>query len=357
MRKVFLILFVTILCISNVSALEDITDTNQDALLQDLPSEAQDLLEDIDPHSHDFVSSVLSIFMNALGKSTNALRQGLRTSGILLVITLLCSICSSIGNQKSVSILVGVLGVFAATLGSFHSMVRLSQDTITELTDYSALLLPIMASAMAISGNPITAGGIQALTALFATLFMRVITKLLIPGVYLYLALAAGENALQNSLLGELREFIAWLIEKVLRILMYVFTVFLSLTGVISGAADAVAVKTTKAAVSGMVPVVGSILSDASETLLTGAATVKNSIGILGMLAVIGMTLLPFLRVGIQYLIMKVTAACSGAVALKEHTSMLKHISTAMGMLLAMTGTCGALLLISGVCYLKVSGI
>ncbi len=357
MRKILLMLLVLFVCISNVRATEDIVDTDQDTLIRELPVEVQALLEDSDPRSSGFIDSVLSVFVNALGKGTDGLRQGLRTSGILLVIVLLCSICSSAGSQKSVSIIVGVLGIFGATLGSLGSMIQLSQDTIHQLTDYSALLLPVMASAMAISGCPITAGGLQALTALFAQILMRVITKILIPGVYLYLALVAGEAALQNSLLGELREFVAWLIEKVLRILMYVFTAFLSLTGVISGTADALAIKTTKAAVSGMVPVVGNILSDASETLLSGAATLKNTIGIIGMLAVLGITVLPFLRVGIQYLIMKITAACSGAVALKEHTTMLKHISTAMGLLLAMTGTCGALLLISGVCYLKVSGI
>jgi len=52
---------------------------------------------------------------------------------------------------------------------------------------------------------------------------------------------------------------------------------------------------------------------------------------------------------------MKGTAACSGAVGLKEHSAMLKHVTSAMGLLLAMTGICGLLLLFSGVCYLKVS--
>ena len=103
-----------------------------------------------------------------------------------------------------------------------------------------------------------------------------------------------------------------------------------------------------------MVPVVGSILSDASDTLLAGAATVKNTVGIIGMTAVLGIVIVPFLRIGIQYLIIKATAACSGTVALKEHTALLKHISSAMGLLLAMTGACAMLLLISGVCYLKV---
>ena len=356
-----LLLFLVVLCISVAPVYAKESDgefqTDSDMLLQELPSDTAELFGGIDTKNPGFGESVVYLLSNALAMCTDGLQQGIRSSGILLLIVLLCSICSTLGSQKSVSVIIGALGIYSAIIGSMGSMIQMSRDTVKELTDYSALLLPVMASTLAISGNPITAGGLQAVTALFAQLLMRLITKLLIPGVYLYLALVAGEGALQNSLLGEMREFLAWLIEKVLRVLMYIFTAFLTLTGVISGNAAAIAVKTTKAAMSGMVPVVGNILSDASETLLASTATVKNTVGVIGLLAVLGITMLPFLKVGIQYLIMKATAACSGTVGLKEHTAMLKHISTAMGLLLAMTGTCAVLLFVSGVCYLKVTAI
>ena len=358
MKRIAIVLLVLLLCTLSVYGEEASqgSEAEKEALLRELPEEAAELMEGVDSQNPKFVDSVVSLFTKALERTSGGLREGLRTSGILLIIVLLCGICSTLSSGRSVCVIVGALGIFSAVMGSIGAMVQLSKDTVTELTNYSALLLPVMASAMAVSGCPVTAGGLQALTALFAQLLMRLITKVMIPGVYVFLALAAGEAALQNPLLGELREFLSWLIQKTLRILMYVFTAFLSLTGVISGGADALAVKTAKAAVSGMIPVVGSILSDASESLLAGASAVKNTIGIIGLTAVLSISILPFFRVGLQYLIMKGTAACSGTVGLKEHTALLKHLSTAMGLLLAMTGTCAVLLLISGVCYLKVTG-
>lgn len=322
-----------------------------------LPAEAAELLEDTDPGKTGIMDTVLSLLIKALGRATDSIRQGLKTSGILLALVLLCGICSIFSPEQTLCRIIGAIGLFTAVTGSMGAMVDLAQNTVRDLADYSALLLPVMAGAMALSGNPMSAGGLQAITAVFAQLLSRMILKLLIPGIYLFLALATAEAALENPILGDLREFLFWIMEKSLRILMYCFTAFLSLTGVISGSADALAVKTTKAAVSGMIPVVGSILSDASESLLCGTATVKNTVGIVGMTAVLGITLLPFMRIGIQYLIMKGTAACSGSVGLKEHCSLLKHISSAMGLLLAMTGVCGLLLLISGVCYLKVTAL
>ncbi len=354
MRKLILCILVLLLCCSWAHCSEG-EEINEDILFQGLPDEAARLVEEADPGSNSFVDSALSLLMGALGRATDGIRQGLRTSGILLAIALLCGICSTLSHSRSICRIVGALGIFTAVMGSLGSMVELSRSTISQLADFSAILLPAMATVMATSGNPISAGGLHALTILFAQLLSRVILKLLIPGIYLFLGLATIEAAIDNPILGELRELMMWLMEKTLRIFMYGFTFFLTLTGVIGGNADVIAKKTAKAAVSGMIPVVGGILSDAAEYLLNGTAALKNALGVFGMIAVLAITILPFFRVGFQYLIMKATAACSGAVGLKEHCTLLKHISSAMGMLLAMTGSCGILLLISGVCYLKVT--
>jgi stage III sporulation protein AE len=354
MKRILLCFLILLCCISTVNGAETETP-DPDALLQELPEEAADLLQGTAPEQEGFIHTAMLLLFRALGKSTDSIRQGVKASGTLLAIVLLCGICSDFSSEASLCRVVGAIGLCTAVIDSVGAMIALSKDTITELSNFSTLLLPVMAASMAVSGSPVAAGGLYGLTALFAGLLSRVILKFLVPGVYLFLSLATAEAALGNSVLGDIREFLFWIMEKSLRILMYCFTAFLSLTGVISGSADALALKTTKAAVSGMIPVVGSILSDASESLLCGTATIKNTVGIVGMIAVLGITILPVIRIGIQYLIMKGTAACSGTVGLKEHSTMLKHVTSAMGLLLAMTGICGLLLLISGVCYLKVS--
>ena len=110
----------------------------------------------------------------------------------------------------------------------------------------------------------------------------------------------------------------------------------------------------TKAAVSGMVPVVGGMISDASETLLASAGVLKNSVGVFGMLAVLAIALTPFLRVAAHYLLLRLTTAVGGAVALKPHVTLLEQLTTAMGFLLAMCAACCLLLLMATVCLMRV---
>ena len=61
----------------------------------------------------------------------------------------------------------------------------------------------------------------------------------------------------------------------------------------------------------------------------------------------------PFLKIGVHYLILKLTAAVCGIFGEKGLTELIGDFSTAMGLLLAMTGSECLLLLISTVCFLK----
>ncbi len=351
MRKIGILLLLLLFFTVPVRATEEI-DISQ--LEDGLSSEAQELMPR--EESGDFFQGVKALFTNALDKLTGPFRDSMHLCAVLLCVCMLCSLVdlSNMKNGNFILRATGALGLSAVMAGSFQTMISLASDTVQQISDYGACLLPIMASATAMSGGVTSASALYVGTALFSQLLLQLISKLLIPAVYFYLAVATAEAALGNEMLSELREFVGWLISKSLRVLLYLFIAYLTITGVISGSTDAAAVKATKAAVSGMIPVVGSILSDASETLLASASILKSSAGVIGMLAVLAICLLPILRTGVQYLLLKLTASVSGAVGIKAHVGLLKQYSVAMGYLLAMCGAGGLLMLISTVCFMQV---
>lgn len=356
MRRLIIGILLTFLLSASVCAAESI-GIDTDGLDEGLPEEAEELMPEISPSEQgDLWESIKTVFFNAIGNTGQSLKSGLRLCAVLLGITTLCAIVelSAVGKYAGVITVAGALGICAAIVGTMQTMVSLAVGTVQDISAYSACFMPVMASVAAMSGCVTASTALYAGTVLFVELLLQLISKLLVPAVFLYLAISTAEAALSSDMLSELREFIGWLISKSLRILLYLFLAYMSATSVISGAADAAALKATKAAVSGMIPVVGGIISDASETLLASASILKSSIGIFGMVAVVATCLLPFLRVGIQYLLLKVTAAISGTVGLQSHIKLLKHCADAMGYLLAMCGTSALLLLISSVCFMKV---
>jgi len=273
--------------------------------------------------------------------------------GLIATVMLTAVLRTVPGNAAQVSEFACVVAVCTLLLGTTNNLIEMGSDTVWELSQYGKLLLPVMTAALATQGGIRTSAGLYAGTALFDAVLSSVIAKLLIPLIYLYLVLAVGEHATSEDSLKRIKDFVKWLITWSLKTILYVFTGYIGLTGVVSGSADAAALKATKLTISGMVPVVGGILSDASEAVIVGAQVMKSAAGIYGVLALLAIWIAPFLRIGIHYLLLKLTAAVCEAFGVKRASGIIKDFSTAMGLLVGMTGSVCVMLLVSTVCFMK----
>ena len=181
----------------------------------------------------------------------------------------------------------------------------------------------------------------------FVDLLIQLIDRVCLPMVYLYIGVVTAAACLPENRLGALADGVKKVVTWILTGAVLAFTLYLSVVRVITGSADAVTVKVAKAAISGVVPVVGKIISDASETVLAGAGMLKNTIGIFGTLAILAACAYPFLQLGVQYLLYKLTAFLAGAVGAPGLCKLIDGLGGAFGLILAMTGSCALLLLVS----------
>lgn len=355
--RFLVILLVLTLFVLSVSATEPEDILTQGIAPEDeLPPEA---LEEIGPYedfsSSTFGSAVTRLLGDAFGSIGGTLSQGAACCGMVLAAVLLCGLTDSAENTAGIAAIVGALAITAACTGSFSSLIQLGTQTIEKTDRYTTLLLPGLAALAATSGSVTASSSLYLGTAFFLKVLMSAIRFLMIPGVYFLTALSAAEAALVNGKLQKLREFIYWLLSGTLKLFLYLFTGFLTVTGVIAGTTDAMRLKAAKLALSGTVPVVGGIISDASDTLLTSAVTIKNTLGTYGLLAVLAICLYPFLQVAVQYLLLKLTTAVSGLIGKSCHVSLVEHLTQAMGLVVAMVGTYAMMILICITIFLKLA--
>ena len=298
----------------------------------------------------------LSICEEALPYIYPALTEGVsvcvKVIGIMLILSVLENF---VGLQMNTICLAGTLAVATALLTVSRALIPLGKETVQELSSYGKLLLPVMTGALAAQGKPTASGALYAGTALFNSLLTGMINRLLLPSVYIFLAISVASAALRDSFIGKLKGIIKSTVIWLLKILLYVFTGYMTISGVVSGTTDAMAMKAAKVTISGVVPVVGGILADASEAVLVGAAVMKNAAGIYGILAVIAIAVGPFIRLGVQYLLIKITGAICSAFGSKPLCGLIDDVCAAMGLVLAMTAAVGLMLLISTVCFMRVT--
>ncbi len=272
-------------------------------------------------------------------------------SGSLAAVCLLVSLVPGDGGRTGH--LVGVVAASALLLSSTGAMIRLGEQTVTDISEYQKLLLPAMTAALAAQGGATAAAALYAGSAAFNTLLSQWMVKLLIPVQYLFLAVSMAGNVLESDFLKDMKDTMKGMLLWCLKTLLSLFTAYLGITGVVAGSADAAAVKAAKAAFGTLVPVVGSVLAEASEAVLVGAGVLRGAMGIYGILAILAVFLEPFCQIGIQYLILKATAAFCGLFAPKAVTTVIGDFSEVMRMLLGMTGAICVLGLVSTVCFLK----
>lgn len=360
MKKLLLALLLLFLCAGGAAAVdvsgEQSAQFGLPALEDGVPDSAASLLPDSTPLSPGALGDgVQNILNGSLPEASGALRGALRTAGAVLAVVVLCAMVTQMEGKYSADAvrIAGVLGIMAICAAGVQSMVGQGQQAIDELQSFSQLLLPAVAAATAAGGGAVSASALYAASALVCSVLTTVIDRLLLPLVYAFLAVSAADAVLGNQALTRLRTLVKWVASWSLKAAVYLFTAYLGLTRVVSGTADAAAVRAAKLAVSTAVPVVGGMVSDASETVLLGAQTIRNSAGVFGLLAVLAICAVPLVKMGVPYLVMKLTAAVSGPLGDKRLTEVVSSVSEAMGLLTGMTGACGFLVLMSCVCSIR----
>lgn len=362
MKQILMIIVVIIVLIVPARSADILQQQAQaletDKLLDELPEDAKKYMNDISPESSgDFFNNVKKIIISALDNSRSAWKKALRSAAIILLSVIICTLVSSFMDEKVqwAMLLVGSLTIGTCCFGEVQTMIGLGKATVEDLSVFTKLLLPVMAGAGTAAGCSASSNAIYTGTVVFLNILVSFINNVLVPLLYSYSALSLAACALEQSTLEGIKSFIAKFIKKSLQITLFLFSGYLSLTGIISGNADAMTVKATKMAVSSIVPVVGGMISDASETVIVSAKLLRNSVGIFGMLAVISIIIVPFIKLAIQYLILQATALLSTAVGSKNLSGLVDAMASAMGYILAMVGCCGLMTFISCICFMKVS--
>lgn len=292
-----------------------------------------------------------NLFFDALDQIGSLLQASIATGLKLLAVVLLCALAEGAAQGKSEGLqaveIAGALAITALTMTDMAVMIGMGRDTIGRMGTFSETLLPVMAVLTAATGG-VTGGAVrQGATVLFSQLLITAMDRLLIPMVYAYVAASCAHAAVGNPGLKKLAGLLKGAASFLLTAFLLAFVGYLTASGAIAGTVDASAVKAAKLAISRAIPVVGGILADASETVLAGAGVLKGTVGVAGMLVVLAICLTPFLRLALQYLVYKATAALCATVAQPRLSQLIDAIGGAFGLVLGMTGAAALVLLVS----------
>lgn len=268
------------------------------------------------------------------------IKSSLKIAASILVLALLSSLIKSLENSFSSSGISTVtnyivfITVVTLTLVSFKDVLAICYSTIEGVIGLVNVIIPIMISLLVLMGlpitstalNPIVIGGIAAINIIFK--------KFIFVAISFAFAILVINNVTNNIKLSRLSSFIKQINVVALGAVFTVYLGLVSIQGLYVTSFDKFSVKTAKFAIGNFIPVVGGFVSDSVDILLSSSQLIKNVFGGIGLVILVGMCLIPLIKIIGVILVYKVCAIAVEPIGEDNISSFLNEVANLMTIVL-----------------------
>ncbi len=245
--------------------------------------------------------------------------------------------------------------IVTLVMSNFSDIINLARDTIQNLVGFSHTLIPILITLMMTTGSITSASVIQPILLFLITFIGNIISNFLLPLILIGTALGIISKISNRIQINKLSKYFKSSTIWILGITLTLFVGILSLEGTLTSSVDGITAKTAKAAVSNFIPVVGKILGDAVDTVIGCSNILKNAVGLVGVIVVIGICIVPIIKLTILMITYYIASAICEPIADEKIISLLSQIGDTFKILLAMLISVSVMLIIGITLVVKIS--
>ena len=372
-KIITIIVMVLIVFLSNSSYANDnqtIIEQQEEFKIQDFIKNAEkftgEFFEDIDINEilNDAIkgevdnSTLLKKILNILGKEvTTNIKSLVSILAIILIHSILKSISESLENNNISKLIYYVQYILIVTviMSNFTDIIKLVQDTTENLIGFMNALVPLLITLMMYTGSITTSSVVEPIILFMINFIGNIIQNLIIPFVLVLTSLVIISKISDKVHIDKLSKFFKSGIVWFLGIVLTVFVGVVSLEGTLSSSIDGITAKTTKAVVSSAIPVVGKILGDAVDTVLGCGIVLKNAVGLVGVVIVIGICIMPILKLFVLSVSYKLLSTVVQPIADEKIIDLLEQIGDIFKIFLGILCAISFMLIIGTTLVLKIS--
>lgn len=388
MKKVFISIILFLMLLTNLSfAREEILENDDSSLIKQTTEQIMettqktlgisDFLKEADKYTQNIYGNInlSDIFSNIIkGKyKTNFIKSTIFTLfgkdvkesfrlmfNVLIIIiihSVMKEIIENLGNNSSAKIAYFVQYLMIVTLvtQSFLSVLNITKEAIDNLSNFMNLLIPLLTTLILTTGCISISNIFQPTLIFLSSMLGNFFNNFLIPVLLMSITFSIISNISDKVQLDKLSKFFKSSIVWILGILLTVFTCLISVEGTLSSSVDALTAKTTKAAVSNFIPVVGKILGDTTETIIGCSNILKNAVGIIGLIIIIGIVLIPLLKILTLWVTFCLTSAICEIIADNKIVKLTSQIADSYRILLAILFSVSIMFFIAITLVLKIT--
>ena len=241
-----------------------------------------DFLKESEKYTSDFykTTDIKTIFNNAItGKIDNStifngiisifgkeILSAIQTFSSILIIIIIHSILNTISdslknsNVSQVIFYMQYALIVTIIMMNFSDVINIVKETTENLVGFINTLIPILISLMMYTGNIVTSSVVEPVILFMINLLGNSINMILLPITLVVTVLSIVSKISDKIQINKLTKLLNSVVIWSLGIMITLFVATISIEGSLSSSVDGITAKTTKAAVSTVIPVVGKIL-------------------------------------------------------------------------------------------------
>ena len=208
---------------------------------------------------------------------------------------------------------------------SFLIMDNLAKETLKTTVEFMQTLVPVYCMSMIFSNGATTAAGFYEVTFLIISLVQWIILYVLVPLVQVMILFVFLNEVVEGERFSKMTELLEDGIRFVLKFVTGMVVGLNVVQGLIQPAADRVK-GSMFAKTASAIPGIGNSVQAVSEIIVGAGTLIKNSVGVAAMIIVLGITLMPVLKMGVLAFFYKFSAAVIEPVADKRISGTLNGV-------------------------------
>lgn len=319
-----------------------------------LNNESRDYLENEDIDLDENISEKLTfreIVKGFLQTLSGGIKGAVTLSGTLMAVIVICAMTDSMYSKNnevsSVLELVGVMAVIGILFSRILQTIEYISTTINDIGKFMLTYVPVFASIIGSSGSVSSATSYYVTLIAIAEISSLVAMNILLPVLSIMLALSiigSINSALSfSAVIESVKKGFLWIVG----LIMTIFVGSITIQGIVGVSADTVTTKTAKFMLSSFVPVVGSAISDAYQTVKGSLGLIRSCVGSFGIVAVLSMIIPPLVNILTVKLSLAFSSVISDILGVNKVSSVLKSSSTVLTLAMALLLCMGLMLIIS----------
>lgn len=276
---------------------------------------------------------------------------------IIIIHSVLKAISESLENDNISKLIyyVQYIAIVTIIMNNFLDVINLVKETTINLVGFMNTLIPILVSLMLYTGSITTTSILEPIILFMINFIGNLVQDILIPLVLIITSISIISKISDRVQVEKIAKFLKSSTVWFLGLVLTIFVGIVSLEGTLSGSIDGITAKTAKTIVSSAVPVVGKILGDVIDSVLGCGVILKNAVGFLGVIIIIGICILPILKLSVLTIFYKLVASISEVIADSKIVKLLDQIADVFKILLAILVSVSFMVIIGTTLLIKMS--